>query len=81
MKHEQLKEAAYKFKSDFTQVIVESKTSAIFAVGVGNLGVGILNQRSNDAYLVVFINGQSQTYTKGEAEECFRLHDYNDWSV
>ncbi len=72
MKHEQLKQTADRFKIDFMQVIVESKRT-------GYLSAGILNLKNDQ--LTIFVDGYSTSYTKGEVEECFNIHDYNDWSV
>ena len=72
MTHQELKTAADKFKENFIQVIVESKRT-------GSLSAGILNPKNDQ--LTIYVDGYSTTYIKSEVEECFTIHDYNDWSV
>jgi len=76
MNEDLLKAAVDKFKENFVQVIAESK-------GGGYLTAGILNLKTNQ--LTIFdsteFNTYTETFTKSEVEECFIIHDYNNWSV
>ena len=75
MIHELLKLSADRFKANFIQVIAESKIT-------GHSVAGVLDKYDN---LTTFdstdFDSYTTSYTKNEVQECFIIHDYNDWSV